>query len=490
MSRYLDIRLYAIRVSGKRSFGWNDIRLVFLAFLLAPLCVAQSAPLTFEGATTTLAGDVDRMISYRHQEHSWQTADGHIHVMINTGVPGYTGGGNGLTLYSSSDNGLTWQQGPSLINGGLFSTGVYSTSDGVLVGDDLNLVYSANRVPGGDGGSIWFVVLHYDASNQSWSLGTPELVFDASPNNYAVVGLNPTVTIDQQQRTWCTFVTENIGASATNPPSSIKLAERAPSPASWQDTGLIFGPTTPEQVPTVTVPAAPGVVRSARLVVTSNGIGMIYTVHQSFFWVRRLDTAAVTTQWTAPKAIFTSALPYDKDPYASHFSAVADSQHNLNLAVVDHGRLLYFRYVDGRQAWSQPQVLTGNVKATYPKISLVQGTLEIFVNAVMNSGSTPVGVVEGYQSTDNGSSFPSSGGFPYKYLLLNDQITITAGDSGPLDFTNPRVEMPAVLNNTLTIPVLQQYTDGPSGCPDTSPQCPPIDTVNRAMSFQIQVITP
>jgi hypothetical protein len=431
-----------------------------------------------------MSGDVDRMISYRHQEHSWQTSDGHIHVMVNTGVsaPGVIGGGSGLTIFSSSDNGVTWTSGPNLAN-----TGVYSTSDGVLVGNNLNLVYSTNRSPGGDGGSIQFVVLGYDTQH-GWTLGTPEKVFDASANNYAVVGLNPSIVIDQhtQPRIWCAFITENIGSSSTYPPSSIRLAERDPSAAGWQDTGLIFGPTTVEQVvPTTSVPTAPGVARSARLTVTSNGIGMLYTVHQSFFWTRRLDASAITAQWAAPKAIFTSALPYDTNPYGSHFSVVADNQHNLHLAMVDHGRLLYARYVDSNKAWTQPRVLAdGSIKATYPKISLVNGVLEIFVNAGDN--------VWGYQSTDNGTTFPSTN----TYLLTHDGITTeTPGYTGSPDFSNPRVEVPAILN-TLTIPVLQQYKDGPSCStdpldPQYSQYCKDqYDTVNRVLSFQVQISGP
>jgi hypothetical protein len=444
---------------------------------------AQTPPQEFKGTTVqNMTSDVDRMISYRHQEHSWQTSDGHIHVMVNTGVSalGVIGGGNGLTLFSSPDYGATWTQGPILAN-----TGVYSTSDGVLVGNNLNLVYSTNRSPGGDGGSIQFVVLSYDAQN-GWTLGTPETVFDASANNNTVVGLDPSIAIDQhsQPRIWCAFVTENIGSSPSYPPSSIKLAERDPS-TGWQDTGLIFGPTTAEQILSPDgVTSAIGVVRSARLVTTSDGIGMLYTVHQSFFWTHRLDASAVPTQWTAPKAIFTSALPYDKNPYGSHFCVVTDNQHNLHLAMVDHGRLLYARYIDSNKAWMQPRVLAdGSIKATYPKISLVNGMLEIFVNAGDD--------IWGYQSTDKGMTFPSAN----TYVLTHADTTTTLGDVGPLDFSNPRVEVPAILNASI-IPVLQQYKDGPS-C-STNPQYSQYsqyckdqyDTVNRVLSFQVQVSAP
>ena len=58
-----------------------------------------------QGQPTTLASTADRMISYRCQNHMWQTADGATHAIINRG-PGLAG--QSLALFSTFDGGATW----------------------------------------------------------------------------------------------------------------------------------------------------------------------------------------------------------------------------------------------------------------------------------------------------------------------------------------------------------------------------------------------
>ena len=60
---------------------------------------------TVRAGSTDLYSSSERMISYRHQEHMWQTADGALHLVINRGT---LTPAPGLALYCSFDGGSTW----------------------------------------------------------------------------------------------------------------------------------------------------------------------------------------------------------------------------------------------------------------------------------------------------------------------------------------------------------------------------------------------
>jgi hypothetical protein len=470
--------------------------LALLSAFAAPACLGSSTSCSsssvpcFEatqatvpqsgGSSVPLQGNVDRMISYRHQQHSWQTADGYLHLMVNTGLP-FDGGGNGLTLYTSANNGQTWTADLSLANSGSFST-----SDGLLVGNTLDLAYSGNDVGGGvEGGSIFYVVLTYNPTLHTWSAGPSTSVYAASSNSAQYVALNPAIVVDAQNRIWCAYVRETLVAYNPNTPpyptSNIRMsvgttaAPASPSQPSWQDTGLTFGTTDSN---------TGNVERSARPVLMQNGIGMIYTVHQSFFWSLRLNTWSVNRQWSAPASIFTESPPYDSNPYSSHFSEVEDSSNNIHLAFCDHQRLLYMTFAAANLYWNQPRVIMpatntdgSSTSATYPKISLVQSSLGSLLEIFVNDDE----LVRGYQSTNNGSTFT------YAYLLAHDNITSLGDPSNGTDgFNNPRVETPVAWTSSTTpviVPVLQQYENGSSGASSTN--FPLNDVINQVMSFQV-----
>lgn len=352
----------------------------------------------------------------------WQTSDGATHALINRGT--LVQAGTSLRLFSSFDSGQSW-----VVKSWLGNTNKYSTSDGVLVGNDLWLVYASAN------GKILFSILHYDSSLRTWSLVKTETVFTSSDSQ----AINPALAIDDQGAVWCAFVNlDNATADA-----NIKLVQRAPDGSAWQDTGLVFGPTDNVSVE-----------RSARPVVISNGVGMVYTVHESIYWAYRLDGWPATTPWIE-QTLFTSTPPYDIDPYASHFSVVADANRNLHMATVDHGRLLYFRFVNRTQAWNPVRTLTNDIQATYPQVSIAKDRLAIFVNA-----STFVKVL---QSTNTGSTFT------YTDLLTHDP----APQGGSISYQNSRIETPGYSFDP--IPVFQQYADG---------------ATLRVMYFQVPVITP
>lgn len=422
MKNYYTARCFAgkcLRQRVAKLFG-----MLLLSSQVLPASLA--APRLIPASPTTLDGDSSRMISYRHQEHMWQTNDGAIHVIINRGTLAPTE--PSLVLYSSFDSGTSWI---SMLTLGF--SGTYSTADGILVGNDLSLVYPTKS------GIVLFSALHYDDVLKIWSLVRTEKVFDSSDTR----GINPALTIDSQGTVWCAFVAVDNNLADAN----IMLFQQTPGIAGWQDTGLVFGPTDNVSIE-----------RSARPVSLSDGVGMIYTVHDKIFWAYRLNSWPANQAW-AEQTLFTSAPPYDTDPYASHFSVAADDQKNLHMATVDHGRVLYFRFDDLAQAWSPVRILTGNTSAGYLQVTMSPPNLFIFFNS-----STFVSVV---QSADGGNTFT------YPYLLTHD----AAPAGGAITYTKPRMEAPAL--SLGPIPVLQQYEDGatqramffevPAGGTDSAP---------------------
>jgi len=62
--------------------------------------VGPAGPIAIKATTTNLASSNERMISYRHQQHLVQTADGALHLLLNRGT---LSPGPGLSLFSSFD---------------------------------------------------------------------------------------------------------------------------------------------------------------------------------------------------------------------------------------------------------------------------------------------------------------------------------------------------------------------------------------------------
>lgn len=387
------------------SLQWWLLPLLGILICFQMTTVARAA-VQIPASPTNLESDAGRMISYRQQEHMWQTGDGAIHVLINLGAQ--TQSGNSLTLFSSFDSGETWIPSVSLT-----PTKQYATSDGVLVGNDLHVVYSSSA------GNVMYSVLQYDSTLKSWSLVQTETAFESGKFR----GLNPGIAIDNEGGVWCAFVSENYLAQEYN----IRMLYRPAGDAAWQDTGLIFGQTDGDSIE-----------RSARPVAVRNGIGMVYTVHQQFFWAYRSDGAPVTEPWTE-QTLFTSSPPYDTDPYASHFSVATDSEKNVHLAFSDHGQLLYARFLDASQGWDPIRTLTGDVSAGYVQVSVAAGNIVLFTNEY-----TYVGV---FQSSDGGTSFA------YTQLLTH----ALASADGTISYRYPRIETPG--QSLDPIPLLQQYVD-------------------------------
>lgn len=379
----------------------------FKAFVAVSLTLAaclvsaqvQQIPANF----TTLTSTADRMISYRSQNHMWQTADGATHVVINRG-PGLSG--QSLTLFSTFDGGSTW------VNSGvnLPKSNGSSTSDGYLVDNRLFVTYDVGT------GIIRAAELQYDAVTTTWTLQKVETVFSSGTN----LALTPAVAPDALGRRWLTFTHQDTVTLNF----SIKMMVKASADAAWADTGLIFG--TVDNVSNE---------RSGRPVTTRRGVGVVYTVKADTFWAERNNKWALNANWNK-LPVYKKQTP-SNDPYGTHFSVIVDASSNVHLASVDGGKVVYSRWLIAQNTWTT-RVLTDDIKANYLQATIVDGKLVIVTNSYTN--------LSVYQSSDNGASFTRT------HALTHPPPV------GLINYDRPRLETPGI--STSPVPVLQQYVDG------------------------------
>lgn len=374
-----------------------------LIFLFAILTSGQAAAEVIMGEATGIESDAVRMISYRHQEHAWQTSDGATHLMVNRGdlSPGAS-----LGLYSTGDLGDSWTNSISLNN-----TNSYASSDGVLIGDQLWIAYSSSA------SSILFAILDYDSV--AWRLTAVERVFLSSDES----AINPALVVDRAGAVWCAFVTRHNETSD----ATIHMSRRSPS-GEWTDTGLTFGATDNISVE-----------RSARPILTPHGIGMVYSVHETLTWASRQDSWPVDEAWD--ESVLFERSSQDLDPYASHFTIARDGRGDLHMALSELGRLRYFRFIAATQTW-QDRLISGDIRATYPQIAINAQTDGIMIWSNNQNGSVRL-----TQSLNWGGSFS-----------VTDVLMHPFG-GGDISYQNPRIEAPSLVTGLAV--VVQQYVDGP-----------------------------
>ena len=363
--------------------------------------IGTGGPTQIQGAPTTMESSTETMISLRHQHHMWQTSDGAAHLLVNRGSQP---GGNSLQLYSSFDNAATWT-GSVMVP----RSGDVTASDGFIDGDVLYLTHSTPS------GEVIFTALQYDVVSGTWS----RLWFESAFLSPDVFAINPAVAADANGTVWLAFTAlDNVTGNY-----SIKMLRNSSPTEGWVDTGFVFG-----DVDNLAIE------RSARPVVTSYGMGLVYTVHDTIYWASRSNHSPLDKPWQG-RALFTSTAA-DEDPYASLFSVVVDANDVVHVAFTDGGRLGYVQ-VNEKKVKRTAKWLSGDIFAGYVQTSIANGKLVIAVNV-----SDRIGL---YQSSNGGKSFT------YTHLLVHDQQPASG------NYANPRLETPMAV--TGTIPLVQQYQD-------------------------------
>jgi len=365
---------------------------------------AQAAPVVVPAKVVpSLTSNAERMISYRHEEHMWQTSDGALHIMINRGT---LTPNQGLQLYTSTDNGANW-----VLTASTGSTGPMSTSDGVLVGDTLTLVYNnTNNV-------IVQATLNYNATTKTWGVVSTGAVFASS----GIAASNPAIAFDSVGNAWVTYVTQNTA----NGNYGIRMSKRSAGGSTFVDTGLVFGPVDTTSIE-----------RSARPVAINNGMGMVFAVHDKVYWATRANALPDNSAWTTSQ-IYTHTPDGGLDPYASHFNLAQDGAGNVHMCLVDDGNVNYLRYAARTSSWNATRVLSSDGQAAYCQTSIVDGSK---VQISFNVGGK---VAKTLVSTNTGVSFTLG-------YLLTHPAAVEGTTYGYARLETPtRVSSPA--------PMMQQY---------------------------------
>ncbi len=379
------------------------------AALLAALALGQAnaAPGVprIQGVPTNLASDSDRIISYRHQEHLWQTADGALHVVINRGslTPG-----PGLALFSSFDGGLTWQWQRSFAD-----TDGDSVSDGQLIGDSLAFLQQTV------GGNLVFHRLTWDAGARTWSMVQEETAWASEQ----FTALNASVAVDAQGTFWCAFDARDRVTNDVN----IRLLMRPAAASGWQDSGQVFGPTDHRSIE-----------RSARPVAVPGGMGLLFTVRETVYWAERTDEMAPDAPWPVSTLFVGAPTARLVDPYASHFSVVADDAGFTHLFLIDNFDVLYFKRDPLTRSWAGGARVDDDKKTAYTQGGIVNGKLAAAWSVQRGAGSAVV-------SADGGTTFQAAAALQ----LPPDAPGVSYGQA--------RVEMPT--RSTGPLVILQQYSD-------------------------------
>ena len=390
------------RMSGK----WMGR--ILRAFMVAGFALgfagnATAGPVRIDSMPTPLQGNSEVMISLRHQDHMWEAANGETYLVINRGLQASQGS---LQLYSSPDRGLSWFPGPRLPG-----SDRNAFSDGYLDGNILYLTYTNTT------GQVVFTALQRKpTATPAWKTLWSETAF-SSPDYDA---LNPAMAVDATGTIWLAFVAQDLATGDY----SIKMVRNTSREGGWVDTGLTFGDIGSGEVSR----------RSARPVATATGMGMIYSVHDDFFWAMRENGSDPDAPWTS-QLLFTSHAG-DSDPYASHFSVVADAQNYIHMSFSDGQRVGYIRIDATTGQWAS-KWLSGIHGTVFLQTSVVASDIIVAANVYDN--------IWIYRSVDGGTSFTA----PFK-------LVHPAPGSG-VSYQTPRVETAS--HSTGPLLVFQQYVD-------------------------------
>lgn len=358
---------------------------------------APGSPDVITGIPTTITNGNEGMISSRFQDHSWVTEDGAVHVMANT---------NGqLSLYSSIDNGSTWEATVTLAN----STAA-SRADGMIVDGKLYSVYTI------EGGRIALAILSYSEASVSWTIEST--VIPPSPASLRVERPSIAVTGDG------TIVVAFTATDRSTGQASLRVAQSDDQGATWAVLNQGIVNTTNDGR------------MSGNVIALDEGFGLLYTNGATLNWTEFSESASPGGSLGVSETILIQG-DSQNDPNGTHFSSLTDEDGNIHVATNNgESRVVYLRYNNNTDSWDEPVVITDQPSGNYMQISLMDdGTIKITYDAIID-GDRVVAVSE---STNGGDS----------WALISVLTQDVVADPG-----NRRVETPAYAQDTL--PVFQQ----------------------------------
>jgi hypothetical protein len=295
------------------------------------------------------------MIVSRMQDHSVETADGALHMMVNLGL------GKGLTLLTSVDGGETWNESISLTDSGPFSSSDIQLSDD---GSTLMVTYlGANNV-------VTFISYSWDDSANNWiEINSTELSTE-SFNPFTVL---PTLDIGPTGRIWSSYASpESEGLKLT-----VQFSDDGGGTWSILETVVPTGDS--------------GV---AKVIVSGSTVGVVVATENSLSWLTYQNG-----QW------ITEVISLDgtAGAFSSHFSSVVvgNDIYLCNITPTGEAQLFVNRAQDGEWISVNVPELT-DLSVTTTQVSLSdEGVLYVIVDDPEN-GSLKI-----LASSDGGDSWGS-----------------------------------------------------------------------------------
>lgn len=361
----------------------------------------QAEMILDNGQLTGIESDSKEIISYKHQEHFWETADGGLHLTVQR-----TGS---MSLYSSFDDGETWTE--------MLSTQAYerpASADGFFYN---NAIYNAFAT---ENGNVGVAKIVYDPRRQRWTdLGRSNPV----PLGSGVTASRPTIVGDQMGRwLWIAAPTENRRTWK----KAIQLFYSPNDGVNWIDTGLKLGSSNFKN-------------KAARIVALSDRVGAIYSDIDGDYlvvkWAYRLNSWGANQAW-AEQEIGRHPRKVVQDPVGTHYNVAVDLDDNIHVATSDNGQLLYYRYDAASHTWQNSVTHEGS-KTAYTQLSVTQDG-RVFV--IYNFGKN-IKIIEG----DRQGKF-------------TDYAYITPPSGLGLNYYFPRLETPSLVRGNM-LPILLQAED-------------------------------
>ena len=296
----------------------------------------------------------ERMITARIQDHVVQTADGALHLVINTGYQG------GLMLLSSHDNGRDWD-----ISRIFADTDRMSSADLRLAADGTRLlmVYLT------DDDRVALQVLEPGSASQSWETGAWTLVDNDSYRPFAVM---PTVAVSGDRTIVVGYTEEVIGG--------LNLMLR------WSDDGGASWSSAQTRLQSEDA----GVLR---VLATGDIMGALFATGEALHWIQYDMGFGWRMQ---PMAEIGTA-----GRFASHFATTTLGQDIFMVGVSPDNQPFLMRLDGVTGAWGPPAAILGpDFEGSNAQISAsADGNLYV----VLDNGENGLLVV--LESTDAGASW-------------------------------------------------------------------------------------
>ena len=348
------------------------------------------------GIPTTITNGNEGMISSRFQDHSWVTEDGVVHVMANT---------NGqLSLYSSDDSGLTWEETATLEN----SSGS-SRADGLIVDGKLYEVYTMGN------GGVALSILSYSEDDVSWTIDSTSVY--PSPSSIRLD--RPSITVAENG----TIVVACTATDRATGQASLRIGYSQDQGSKWANVDLGIVNTSGDGQ------------MSGDIIATDDGVGLLYTNGNTLNWIDYSKAGANGSKLESELILVKGDT--QKDPNGTHFSSVTDADGNIHVATNNgENRVVYLRYVNKTDTWDDPVEITTYRSGNYMQISILDdGSIHILYDVNARGEK----FLEVSESVDGGDSWTVE-------ARLTQDIVENPG--------NARMETPAYAQDNL--PVFQQ----------------------------------